>query len=115
MAMPIAAIGGLRVKAGLRRPEFFFHSLRSLLQARRAEGVIAAKVFPAENMFFSLSVWDSAASMKRFAMSGAHRRAMAASARVAVVFPFHIFDCATVPTPQEALQLWQARQRERES
>ncbi|RII37922.1 hypothetical protein DL237_14710 [Pseudooceanicola sediminis] len=108
--MFIAVIGGLRVRSALRAPEFFFLTMGSLVQARRAEGVLHASVFPATEGFFSLSVWDSPASMKRYAQSGAHKRAMIRSGRVAVVFPFHHFPCTAIPTQQAALQMWRERE-----
>lgn len=111
--MPLAVIGGLRVKSALRWPEFFLLTMGSLVQARRAPGVLSAQVFPEEEGFFSLSVWESPAAMKRYATSGAHGRAMRRSARVAVVFPFHHFPCDDIPTPQQAVQLWRAREAER--
>jgi hypothetical protein len=52
-------------------------ALRSSLQAKRSSGNLGSRYLNERQLtFWTLSVWESEASMRNFMMSGAHRRAM---------------------------------------
>lgn len=53
------------------------YSIRSLLQAKRAEGNLHASVMRDQNSaFWTRTLWKSEEAMKAFMLSGAHRGAM---------------------------------------
>jgi len=108
--MPIAVIGGLRVRAAWAAPEFAFRSFLALRQARRAQGCLGAQVFPGPEGFFSLTLWDSAAAMKTYATTGAHGRLLRRAPVIAEVFRFHHFPAEVMPEPAEARAHWYAAQ-----
>jgi hypothetical protein len=58
-------------------PGFFFYALRTNLQARRAEGNLGMDLLREPgHVFWTATVWDSDAAVKRYMISGAHEKAM---------------------------------------
>jgi len=56
-------------------PEFWWHTILSLWQARRATGNIQVEARLLNGYYYTLSAWSDAASMRAYVSSGAHRRA----------------------------------------
>ena len=106
--MLLAAIGSSRPKRLLTAPLFFLKARHAVAQARAAQGCVSAAVFPKAGWFFSLTVWESPADMKRFASSGAHGRIVAEYTRYAAIDRFHHFQCHEVPDHDAAYRAWVA-------
>ncbi|WP_372571178.1 antibiotic biosynthesis monooxygenase [Ruegeria jejuensis] len=105
--MFLAAIGGLELKNWIMAPEFFWRAGRVLRQARTAPGCHHASVFQRDGVLLSLSVWENAQAMRRYATSGPNRAVVAAAPRLAVTHHFHHFPCEDVPTRENAYARWQ--------
>jgi hypothetical protein len=76
-AMPFVSVTRLRLRAMRYLIPFAAYSLLSSRQARRSKGNLGLKLLrDANRTFWTLTVWLSEEEMRRFMMSGAHRRAM---------------------------------------
>ena len=77
MQVPLVSITRLHLAGRWRFPQFLFHSLRSIAQARRTPGYLGGWTSnDAENGFWTATVWENAAAMRAFRNSGAHLKAM---------------------------------------
>ena len=74
--MSQVSITRLRIRSPWFLPLFFWHTLRSLRQARSAEGCLAAQVNNFDGAFWTLTLWRDRAAMRGFMLNGAHRKAM---------------------------------------
>jgi hypothetical protein len=106
--MPLAAIGGLRIRGLHLAPEFYLFASMALRQARKDPACQYATAFKRDGLDFSLTLWDSPAAMKRYAQTGAHARLLGRADRLAEVFYFHHFACETPPSEKEAHARWLA-------
>lgn len=101
-------IGRADPKSASALPRFFWLTLLSLRQARRAPGCVQSGVTARDGGFYSLTVWDSPAARDAYARSGAHLQAMRAARRLLTGFRAHSFTSDTVPAWDEALARWHA-------
>lgn len=75
--MPVISVTRLRVRSWLFLPGFLLAAFRSGSQARKAEGNLAVKVFnDRRRAFWTLTCWDSEASMKAFMLAAPHGPSM---------------------------------------
>jgi len=75
--MPSVSITRLRVRSWLDIPSFLWHAQASQRQLRRSAGFRRGALSPSlRRVFWTVSVWDDDAAMKRFRDTGAHRTAM---------------------------------------
>jgi hypothetical protein len=75
--MPFVSVTRLRVRSWLYLPAFFLDALRSARQAKAAEGNLSVKFLrDARNTFWTLTGWDSEASMRKFMLAKPHGPAM---------------------------------------
>jgi hypothetical protein len=75
--VPLVSITRLQLISNWYLPQFFFHSLRSIAQLRRAHGYISGWTSrDAEKGYWTLTVWENAEAMLAFRNSGAHKKAM---------------------------------------
>ncbi len=102
----LAAIGGIELKHWSRAPEFLWRASRAMDQARNDPTCHHAHVIQHRGIYFSLTVWDGPADMKRFAASGAHGKLMKVSPRLGIPTYFHHFQCTQVPSVTEAYASW---------
>lgn len=77
------SITGLTVRSPRHVPVFWWHAIRSMMQARRAEGIVGVEARRVGGVQHTLSVWESEEAMRRFVTTGAHLAAMRAFHRVA--------------------------------
>jgi hypothetical protein len=76
--MPLAAVTRLRVRRWRFLPLFLASAYRSLTQARRSDGCLAADMRTTGSyVFWTRSLWRDAAAMRSFMGNGVHRAAMA--------------------------------------
>ena len=77
MHVPIVSITRLHLAGRWRFPQFLFHSLRSIAQARRTPGYLGGWTRnDPERGFWTATVWESLTAMHAFRNSGAHLKAM---------------------------------------
>jgi Domain of unknown function (DUF3291) len=75
--MAFISVTRLRIRSWRYLPPFFWHTLMSFIQAKRAPGVFRATTKRApDGAFWTLTAWESEASMRAYRNSGAHRGAM---------------------------------------
>jgi hypothetical protein len=75
--MPFVSVTRLRVRSIRFLPSFAFHTTRSLRQVRKASGFKGGGLLPDRSWtYWTLTVWDSQESMRRFMTEGSHRAAM---------------------------------------
>jgi heme-degrading monooxygenase HmoA len=75
--MPVMSVTRLRVRSWRFLPVFLIAAMRSGRQASRADGNLAVSVFrDRRNAFWTLTSWDSEASMKAFILAAPHGPAM---------------------------------------
>jgi hypothetical protein len=75
--MAFVSITRLRLRSGWYLPEFIWRSMRSLSQARKAEGSLAATVRNQPGLiFWTRTVWRDSDATRAFTLSGAHKSAM---------------------------------------
>lgn len=70
------SITGLRLKGRRHLLRFWWHTLRSMVQARRAPGNLRTEMRMVGCVHHTLSVWASEQAMRAFLVAGAHRDAM---------------------------------------
>lgn len=74
--MVYVSITGLRLKGPHHAPLFWWHAVRSMMQAQSAPGNLRAETRTINGVHHTLTVWTDEAAMRRFLGSGAHLRAM---------------------------------------
>ncbi|HEY4985727.1 MAG TPA: hypothetical protein VII39_03835 [Bradyrhizobium sp.] len=76
MSSVYVSMTGLRPIGAVQLPRFWWHTLRSLAQARRAPGNLHVATNRVGEHYHTLTVWTDEASMRAFLTAGAHRLAM---------------------------------------
>lgn len=77
MHVPVVSVTRLRLASRWHFPQFLFHALRSVRQARRSPGYLDGwTASDGESGFWTATVWENAERMHAFRNSGAHRKAM---------------------------------------
>ena len=75
--MPFVSVTRLRIRSWRFMPRFVLHTLRTLQQVRGSAGFLGGALLPDRRLaFWTLTVWDDAAAMKRYMTGGAHLTAM---------------------------------------
>jgi hypothetical protein len=75
--MPFVSVTRLRLRSFRFLPAFVVATFASRAQLRRAEGFVAgALTLEPARAFWTISVWNSEASMRAFRNQGQHQRAM---------------------------------------
>jgi hypothetical protein len=75
--MALVSVTRLRLRSIWYLPEFIWRSSRSLSQARKANGCVAAIVRNQPGMvFWTCTAWHDMGAMRTFMSSGAHKHAM---------------------------------------
>lgn len=77
------SITGLRLKNRGYMLRFWWHAIRSMVQARKAPGNLSAETRTIDGVHHTLSVWVDEQAMRTFLVSGAHLGAMKAFSAIA--------------------------------
>ncbi len=76
-AMPFVSLTRLRLRSVRFLPFFAFHTLRSIAQVKRAPGFEHGALLNDRHWaFWTLTLWDHHDSMRRYMITGDHKRAM---------------------------------------
>lgn len=70
------SITGFRLRGWRHWPLFWWHTARSIAQARRAYGNLRVEVRIVNGVYHTLTIWTDERAMRSFLTEGAHRRAM---------------------------------------
>jgi hypothetical protein len=100
------SVTGLQLQSLWKFPSFVKFARRSMIQAHSAPGMVMAKGDYRNGIHHTLSVWRDTASMQAYMRSGAHKEAMAQSKAVGSMVKVYGYNSDTIPTMEEALQLW---------
>ncbi len=75
--MPFISITRLRIRSVRFLPAFVVHTLRTLRQVKTAAGFRGGSLLPDRKWtFWTMTAWDSQASMRAYMTNGSHRTAM---------------------------------------
>ncbi|WP_116090757.1 DUF3291 domain-containing protein [Sphingomonas crusticola] len=75
--MPFVSVTRLRIRALRFLPAFFVQTMRTRSQVAAAPGFLDGGLLPDRQWtFWTLTLWDSAESMRSYITTGAHRIAM---------------------------------------
>jgi|HubBroStandDraft_2_1064218.scaffolds.fasta_scaffold08594_4 hypothetical protein len=75
--MPFISVTRLRVRSFFYLPQFVWRAMQSSRQAERTPGFLGGKILrEARNTFWTVTVWQDAAAMNAFRVSGTHLAAM---------------------------------------
>lgn len=75
--MPFVSVTRLRIRSARFLPSFALQTYESIQQIKHAEGFKEGSLLADRSWtFWTMTVWDSEASMRRYMTEGAHRRAM---------------------------------------
>ena len=77
------SITGLRLRGRRHLLRFWWHAIRSMAQARKAQGNLGAETRTIDGVHHTLSIWIDEQAMRTFLVSGAHRDAMKAFRAIA--------------------------------
>jgi hypothetical protein len=102
---------GLRPASALQLPRFWWHSLRSMAQARRAPGNLEATAKKVGPYYHTMTVWTDRASMRAFLAVGAHLQAMKSFRAIGNGKTWG-FDSEAMPDWDAAYDLWLRHARE---
>ena len=109
--MVYVSLTGFRPKGIARLPMFWWRTIRSFAQARRAPGNLVASGRIVDGVYHTMTVWSDLASMRAFVASGAHLRAMK-NFRNLGSGKVYGYACEDVPDWDAAYSLWRRFSRE---
>ena len=104
------SITGLRLHAFYNFPQFAYHAVPSMTQAKSAPGNISAEGSVVDGVHHTLSVWEDRKSMLQYMRSGAHIQAMKVFDDIATGKVYG-YETDVVPTWDEAIDLWNTKGR----
>lgn len=104
------SITGLRLRAPWKAPRFWFHAIRSMAQARRAPGNLAASARTIRGVQHTLTAWETRRAMLAYLNAGAHGRAMRGFDAMATGSTYG-FETDALPDWTEARCLWETKAR----
>lgn len=102
------SITGLKIKSPLHFFTFWWHAVRSMVQAKSAPGNISADAKVINGINHTLSVWTDEKAMREFIITGHHLKAMKAFNRIATGKTFG-FKSRDVPDWDEVHRLWREK------
>lgn len=111
MADVYVSITGFRPNGLIHLPRFWWHTVRSLAQARRAEGNLGVAARFVAGTYHTMTIWRDESSMRGYVVSGAHRRAMK-NFRTMGAGRTYGYRCAVAPDWHEAYHAWTLHSRE---
>lgn len=105
------SITGLKLHGLWHAPQFLWHVMRSLPEARKTPGNRSAVTRSVDGWQHTLTVWDDRAAMRRFLASAAHRQAVGVSGRIGTTRTCS-YEADHAPDWDEALAHWREHGRD---
>ncbi len=109
--MVYVSMTGFRPRGILQLPRFWWRTIRSLAQARRAPGIVAVQARIVDGTYHTLTVWSDLACMRDFVATGAHLKAMKNFRKLGTGSVFG-YACDQIPDWNIVYQLWKLHGRE---
>ena len=109
--MSYISITGLKLKHPRHAPRFWWHAIRSMIQARAASGNISAETRTINGIHHTVSVWKSKEAMQAYLAAGAHLKAMRSFKSIATGKVLS-FEAEHAPHWNEVHELWQTKGRD---
>lgn len=105
------SITGFRLKGWRHLPRFWWHTLRSIAQARRSRGNLRVDARIVGGVHHTLTIWNDEAAMRSFLTADAHREAMKVYRSIGSgrTLGFYAHE---PPDWETALQRWRAEAKE---
>ncbi|TCM53145.1 hypothetical protein C8J36_107107 [Rhizobium sp. PP-F2F-G48] len=104
------SITGLQLKARRHQPRFWWHAIRSMIQARKAPGNLSTDARLIDGVHHTRTAWTDEAAMRRYLVAGAHLQAMKAFGAIATGKTLG-FTTDALPDWDEVHRLWQTEGR----
>lgn len=108
MAEVYVSITGLELKRRRHVFRFWWHAVRSMAQARRAEGNIAGDARRMNGVHHTRTVWKDKGAMLQYLTAGAHLKAMKAFGSIATGRTLGFYS-ESVPDWDEVHLAWRTR------
>jgi hypothetical protein len=105
------SITGLKVKNIFASFIFWRHAIPSKAQAESATGLVLLDLKRVGSYHFTLTVWENTEAMIAYRNSGAHLAAMKAFRKIATG-KIYGYETKSIPTWEEALELWDENARD---
>lgn len=105
------SITGLQLKGRRHFFRFWWHAIRSMAQAKQAEGNIATDARLINGVHHTRTVWKDEGAMRRYLIAGAHLKAMKAFGSIATGKTLGFY-CDSVPDWDEVHRAWQSCSRQ---
>ena len=109
--MAYISITGLRIKSFIHAPRFWWHAIRSMMQAKTAAGIISAEARTINGVHHTVTVWQDKAAMRSYLTTGAHLQAMKSFRKVGSGKVLG-FEADHAPDRDEVHELWKAKGRD---
>lgn len=105
------SITGLKIRSPLAVPFFWWHAVRSKIQADRAPGLLFSAVNAIDGIQHTVTAWESKEAMRVYIFSGAHKKAIKAFRKIATGKTFG-FEATKIPAWDEVHELWKKHGKE---
>lgn len=105
------SITGLTVKSWLQSPTFWWHAIRSMRQARQADGNLSAESRTINGVHHTVSAWRDEAAMKAYLTTGAHLSALKVFKKIAKGKTLG-FQSDVIPNWSNVHDLWRTQGRD---
>jgi hypothetical protein len=109
--MIYVSMTGFRPRGALQLPRFWWRTVRSLAQARRAPGNLLTAARRVDGVYHTMTAWSDLASMRAYVGSGAHLKAMRGFRALGTGRVFG-HACEALPDWESVYALWQQHGRE---
>ncbi|WP_053365734.1 DUF3291 domain-containing protein [Bacillus sp. FJAT-27245] len=92
----------LHLKGKRKLPSFFLHTIKSIMQSRKAEGLVFSS-FNKEgwDTYWTLTVWESKEHMMVYRNNGSHLKAMKISRNIADKLELVNWEAESIPSWNE--------------
>jgi len=102
------SITGLKISRRRHIPAFWWHAIRSMIQAKSSPGNISADARKINGVHHTVSVWTDEDAMRAFLTTGNHLKAMKDFSRIATgkTFGYHT---EKTPNWDEVPKIWSER------
>ena len=108
--MAYVSITGLKLKSIIHAPEFWWHAISSMAQAKRAAGNLSTDARTINGVHHTVTLWENREAMLAYLRSGAHLKAMKSFKRVGTGKVLG-YEADQAPAWGEVHDLWQTKGR----